>query len=665
MKRLLNTLACSFTLAVSAVLVCPTGMTAATGDVKAKKTTVTRKIVDAKGEKRHFWGSIADESKGQLTNVSTWRANNSKLLLSWRMFPEDTKETAFDVYYQSTSGWTKMNEQPIINSTNFQVPGKYVNNSTDNTYKLCYRGSMEALETYTMSADQVKNKKPYISIFLKETKSDSRINDADEYVVNDGGVGDLDGDGEYEILVVRHAYGFPEGTVPRSPAILEAYKLDGTFLWRTVFGNNIPNNNACVFIAADFNGDGKDEIAIRTSEGTCFGDGARIGDTNGDGKTDYAVAGRYNSLAPEFLSIMDGMSGTELARAPYISIGTSEEWGDNYFKRGNSLRLAGAKLKKGDAWQIVACRGTYAKIVMEAWEYQKGSKEMKKLWRFDTDADNKFYKDYIGQGNHQLAVADVDGDGLDEITYGACAIDHDGKGLYTTKLGHGDMLHVGKFDPTRPGLQTYQCFETGKTRASLRDACTGEQIWALMSEENGDEGRALIADIDPESPGCEAWVYDKVIYDIHGNPTGGAKASMVNFPIWWTGSLNRQMFDNCMINQYNRNGGNNRVFTMSRFDVACANGSKNNVCFMGDILGDWREEIIIARRHASGIEFNKRPFPGSIELMIFSTWHPTEHKFPYLMSDEVYHRAAIHQNVGYNSPNHLGYYLGSDMEIKK
>ncbi|MFR4302072.1 MAG: hypothetical protein ACLT4H_00090 [Bacteroides thetaiotaomicron] len=617
-----------------------------------------------KNAKRHLWGSIASENYGELTDIENLKENYSKLLLSWRMLPDDTDKTAFDIYHKKGAEWRKINTQPIVNSTNFQVPDNHIDYSTDNTYKLCYHGSDETLDTYTMSAEQVKNKKPYISIFLKETASDKRINDAEEYIINDGGVADLDGDGEYEILVVRHARGYKNETLPQSRAILEAYKLDGTFLWRVIFGYNIPHNNACVFIAADFNGDGKDEIAIRTSEGTYFGDGRYIADTNGDGKTNYAKAGLYNRETPEFVSIIDGMTGSELARAPYITLGTSEEWGDNYYKRANSMKLAGAKLKPGNNWQIVACRGIYGKIVMEAWEFNGTGKEMTKLWRFDTDANNKQYKDYSGQGNHQLAVADVDGDGFDEITYGACAIDHDGTGLYTTKLGHGDMLHLGKFDPNRQGLQVYQCFESGLTRSSLRDAHTGEQIWALVGDTPGDEGRSLIADIDPESPGCEAWVYDRIVYDINGKPTGAEKATMVNFPIWWTGSLNRQLFDNRTINQYNRNGGNVCVFDMKPFDVACANGSKNNVAFMGDILGDWREEVIIARRHSSGVEYNKRPLPGSIELMIFSTWYPTEYKYPYLMSDDVYYRAAIHQNVGYNSPNHLGYYLGSDL-IKK
>lgn len=610
-------------------------------------------------EKRLLWGSIADERSGELTDVAALKENYAKLLLSWRMFPSDEKGTAFDLYHQVGSTWEKINSQPIVNTTNYQVPDEHIFHGAGNTYKLCYEGSNTALDTYTISSDQLANMRPYVSIFLKETSSDSRINDVNEYLINDGGVADLDGDGSYEVLVKRHARGYADGTVPNSPAILEAYEMDGTFLWRMVFGSNISNSNGCVFIAADFNGDGKDEVAVRTSEGTYFGDNQYLGDTDGDGQTDYAEAGRYNRNAPEFISIMDGMTGKELARAPYIAIGTSEEWGDNYFKRANSLRLAGAKLKAGNEWQIVTCRGVYDKMVLEAWAYNGAGKEMTKLWRFDTD---EVGDGYVGQGNHQLAVADVDGDGLDEITYGACAIDHDGTGLYTTRLGHGDMLHVGKFDPSRPGLQVYQCFESGKTKSSLRDARTGEQLWALVGEEPGDEGRALIADIDPESPGCEAWVYSRDVYDIYGNKTGAERASMVNFPIWWTGSLNRQLFDNRAIDQYNRDGGNNRVFSLSQYDVACVNGSKNNVTFMGDILGDWREEIIIARRHASGEESNRRrPVPGSVELMIFSTWHPTEYKFPYLMSDDVYYRGAMHQNVGYNSPVHLGYYLGPDL----
>ncbi len=605
---------------------------------------------------RALCGSIADNSQGWLTNMPELAANEGKILLSWRMLPSDTPETAFDIYILQEGKQVKINTTPISTTTNFQVSNKYINRTADNTFILCYAGETEAIDTYTLAAEQYAEKRPYTSILLQETASDSRINDVPEYIINDGTVADVDGDGIYEILVARCAYGYKEGTIPRSPVILEAYRIDGTFLWRVVWGNNIPASNSIAMIAADLDGDGWDEVTIRSSEGTIFGNGVAIGDTNGDGKTDYAKPDTYNSQAPEFISVLEGFSGKELARAPYIPIGTSEEWGDNYYKRANSLRLAAARLLPDNAFQIIACRGIYAKMELEAWEFIPGEKELSHIWKFSTDD----YPDYLGQGNHQLAVADVDRDGRDEITYGASAIDHDGTGLYSTGLGHGDMLHVGKFIQDRDGLQCFQCFETGTTRCALRDAATGEILWVLVGESENDEGRCLIADIDPQNMGYEAWCADRVIYDTNGNITDGSAAPQVNFPIWWTGSLNRQLFDRATIDMYSRTISQTRVFNMGRYNVACANSSKSNVCFMGDILGDWREEIIIARMHPTATE-NNRALPGSTELMIFSTWHPTKYRFPYLMSDPVYFNGAKHQHVGYNTPLHLGYYLGSDM----
>lgn len=625
----------------------------------ASKSGNERASAKSPAESRRFWASIADNNCGVLTNMRELDAHRGKLLLSWRMLPGDTARTAFDIRKRVGSRSIKINAAPIADSTNFQVPEKFVDFAADNTFELCASGSRNALETLTVPAERLAERRPYVSIFMKETASDARIADVPEYLINDGGIADLDGDGNDEILVKRHAYGENSaGTpLPKSRAILEAYRLDGTFLWRVVFGPNIAADSMCFFIAADFDGDGKAEIAVRTSEGTSFGDGKTIGDTDGDGKTDYARPGKYNADAPEFLSVLDGATGAELARAPFVPIRTSEEWGDDYFRRASCVRIAAAKLRRGNAMQLVACRGIYAKTVLEAWEFSRSHKALRRLWTFNSEK----HPEYASQGNHQLAVADVDGDGLDEITYGACAFDHDGSGLYSTRLGHGDMLHLGKFVPARAGLQVWSCFETGTTRAAMRDAATGEILWKLESETPGDEGRCLVADIDPESPGCEAWVFDRVVYTQDGAPAGGVPAPSVNFPIWWTGSLNRQMFDDRKIDCYRRDGGNARVFTLYRYDVACANWSKNNACFIGDFLGDWREEIIIARRHPTGMTTRNRPLPGSSELMIFSTWIPTEYKFPYLMSDAVYYRAAVHQNLGYNSPNHLGVYLGSDL----
>lgn len=205
------------------------------------------------------------------------------------------------------------------------------------------------------------------------------------------------------------------------------------------------------------------------------------------------------------------------------------------------------------------------------------------------------------------------------------------------------MLHLGDFDPDRSGLEVYQCYETGTTRSSLRSALTGENYIAFDSETSGDEGRAMIADIDPDFPGCEMWMYDQVIYSsVDGSNTGG-KAGSCNFAIWFSGSANRQPMNGTTIDQYK----GSRVFTLYRYDVTTINSSKRNPCFYGDIFGDWREEVIL-------------PTHNGLELRIFSTWYPTEYKVPYLMSDYIYKMSAMNQQVGYNQPTHLGYYLGSD-----
>lgn len=605
---------------------------------------------------RMLWGSIT-KSNENLTNMNDLKVHRGKLLLSWRMLPGEDATTSFDIYKVEAGSRVKMNESPITGKSNFQVPADFITANADNSFEVTFAGSETAIGSYTMSAAQLADMRPYHSIFLKDTSDDPRINDVTEYISNDATVGDIDGDGQYEIILARIAHGYADGYMPKSRVIMEAYRLDGTWMWRVVWGNNIPDSNNIAMIVADVDGDGKEEIAIRSSEGTIFGDGQSIGDTNGDGKTDYAVSGAYNSKAPEFISVLDGTTGAELARAPYIPINTSEEWGDNYFKRANSLRLCAAQLVPGGCFQIVAGRGVYAKMELEAWEYVPGSKDLKHLWKFSTDNN----PEYLGQGNHQLSVADVDGDGYDEITYGACAIDHDGTGLYSTRLGHGDMLHVGKFISDRPGLQCFQCFETGVTRCALRDAATGEIIWKLDAATPGDEGRALIADIDADNPGYECWVYDRQLYDTSGNKLDDYKAASTNFPIWWTGSIARQLLDGDRIDAFGRQLTNVRAFTMYRYPITTINDTKKNPMFYGDILGDWREEIIMPHYHATD-KAGKFSCADSKEIMIFSTWYPSDYGFPYLMSDDVYFKGAKHEQLGYNTPLHMGTYFASDMK---
>ncbi|MBQ7512313.1 MAG: hypothetical protein IJU11_06185 [Prevotella sp.] len=607
---------------------------------------------------RMLWGSInSTDNASDKVN----RTYNHIILLSWRMLPGDDADTAFDLYRSVNGGAeTKLNTAPIQGKTNFQ--DTKADRSKTNSYRLTLSGSSETIGTYTMTSTQSKSGLPYCEIPLRST-TDVCALDTIWYEANDASVGDLDGDGMPEIVIKRlltHGKAdrsvVYEGTAAtespkhvRHTVLYEAYKLDGTFLWRVCSGPNIMLGNSSSFAIADFDGDGCCEMAIKTGEGTVFGNGSEIGDTDGDGITDYREDGKhYIGQGPEFFSIVDGKTGRELARNKFIERGQSEDWGDNYYKRASSLRVAVANFD-GVLPSVLICRGIYERSALQAWNYRNG--KLSRLWQFDTNQnkrgrDGKLYSRYAAQGFHSLSVGDVDGDGFDEVVYGSMTVDHDGQGLYSSEYGHGDALHLGKFDPSRDGLQIFSCQEFGKTMAVLRDAQTGDAIWEAASDTDNDTGRALIADIDPSSPGCELWWYQSNACGISGEDLG-YKPTSCNMGIWFGGGLNRQLYNLSSIHQQHDN---NRIFSLYRYDAIHVNGTKGNPSWYGDLLGDWREEVIL---------------PDSTRtknLKVFSTWYPTDYQFPWLMTDHVYEMSALNQNVGYNMPTQLGYYLGSDMK---
>lgn len=601
---------------------------------------------------RALWASVNGHSKASLGDYQT---HNNKILVSWRMLPGEDGTTGFDLYRKPQNGIETRVATNITNSTCFQ--DSKANRNVDNTYRLTYHGSNETLDTHTIKAEQAKLGLPYISIPLKNTK-DVCSTDTIFYTANDCSVGDLDGDGVYEIVVkrlltVKNSKGeqLSDGTGSgtsqkdvRHTVIWDAYKLDGTFMWRIKSGPNVPLGNSSSFAIADFDGDGCCEMGIRTAEGTVFGDGVEIGDTNGDGKTDYRTwtgtwMDHYNSAGSEFISIIDGKTGKELARDNFITRGRSEDWGDNYFKRSNSFRI-GAAACDGQLPSLIVGRGVYARSVIEAWDYRNN--QLTKRWHFDSN--NYPGEAYAGQGFHSFATADVDGDGFDEVVYGSMTVDHDGKPYSTTGLGHGDALHVGKYIKDSENLQIFACFETGKTMVALRDAKTDEILWKRMSDKDGDMGRCMIADIDPDSPGFEMWYAGGHAFSANGRDLG-YKPSSCNMGIWFDGTLTRQLINKNTIHSEKYG----RTFTMYRYSVSFNNGTKSNPGWYGDFLGDWREEVIVPDNSKL------------VDIKIFSTWYPTTHKFPWLMTDPVYKMSAINQNIGYNQPTDLGYYLGSDL----
>lgn len=669
-------------------------------------------------QERGLWGSIASNPSSGSIALGDYTVHLNKMLLTWRMLPGDNENTMFSIWRRmgDSGRWSCMNnplklsnEKYAIKATNYQHdPIENENITGDLHYRLAYFDQKDCetfIGEYTMSQAQAKSRQPYISIPLQPTDDCSDYPDEFKYQANDMSVGDLDGDGQFEIIVKRlltqyNAKGeiianseAAADTDPRARhiAIFDAYKLDGSFLWRVKSGPNIIAGNSINFAVADLDGDGCAEVVTKTGEGTVFGDGYTIPDTDGDGRTDYRSiwpVGHYTGDGPkgyggpEFFSVIDGKTGRELARANFICRGKEGEtpaelaknWEANdwkwdprekkyQWKLANSLRLGVAEFT-GKGKQIFLGRGVYGRTVVEGWQYDptpsgQFAGTLTRLWKLDTDdaggkdtnKDGKANSAYAGQGNHAFNVADLDGDGLDEVMYGSCAWDNDGTGLWTTGLGHGDASHVGVFQKGYEGLQVYHCLENGRTEVALHDGKTGKTLWSIVAASDNDQGRCMVADVDPKSPGCEFWKYGNELYTQNGkeliNSEGQrAKESSANAGIWFDGTLVRQMINEGIINSHVYG----RTFTIYRYNISFNNDTKSNPGWYGDMLGDWREEVIVP-------DVTKLQ-----DIKIFSTWYPTEHRIPWLMTDHTYYMQCIHQQVGYNQPTNVGYYLGADNE---
>ncbi|MGB7722656.1 MAG: rhamnogalacturonan lyase [Bryobacteraceae bacterium] len=602
-----------------------------------------------------------------------------KVFVSWRLLGTEPASIGFNVYRASgAAGPVKLNDAPLTKATNFQDTGVDFSQPVSYTVRAVLNGREQpASKAFTFPANAPA--RPYISIPLKEGLTP-----------NDGAAGDLDGDGEYEIVLKREDGGRdPSRGGASGETHLEAYKLDGTFMWRINLGKNIRSGaNYTPFIVYDLDGDGKAEVVCRTADGTIDGVGKAIGDPKADWREPegafidqapwmtnqppvWTRPPRHMDISglilsgPEYLTVFNGETGAAMATVPYIpprhptKLKPSTEdltniWGSGMGNNDGRFLAAVAYLD-GVHPSVVMCRGYYTRTVLVAWDWRNG--KLTQRWIFDSDApgfgkDGRRNRDYEGQGNHSLTVADVDGDGKDEIVYGAAAIDHDGRGLYTTGLGHGDAEHVSAFDPSRPGLQIFDIHEVPQHpySAELHEAATGKMIWGKPGVETRgvrppDYGRALAADADPRYAGAQFFVGGSA-YDLKGETIpvrGGA-----NFAIWWDGDLLREFLNSNVITKWNwEKSTMDTIFTAE--GCVSNNGSKSTPVLSADILGDWREEVI--ERTAD----NK-------ELRIYTTVIPTEHRFYTLMHDPQYRESIALQNVGYNQPPWTSFFLGYGMK---
>jgi rhamnogalacturonan endolyase len=603
-----------------------------------------------------FVGEVRAAAPRQMENLSRGliavNQGKGKVYVSWRMLGTDPQDIAFNVYRsEGSNAPIRLNPEPISRSTDFVDEGVTLSQPTVYTVRPVIGGKEQPADR-PFALPTNAPVRQYLSIPLRTPAG---------YTPNDASVGDLDGDGEYEIVLLQSSGESQpiRGRTPLPPPLLEAYRLDGTFLWRINLGRNIRSGSHYTqFMVYDLDGDGKAEVACKTADATIDGVGKAIGDANADYRVMDAASRDYGKVrgGPEFLTIFEGRTGRALATTPYIpATGKVTDWGDATGNRADRF-LACVAYLDGARPSLVMCRGYYgsrqgmAKNALVAWDWREG--QLTHRWTFlatrGTGQDQN--PEYVGQGNHNLAVGDVDGDGKDEIVYGACCIDDNGRGLYSTGWGHGDAMHLSKMDPDLPGLQVFQAHEAAPvaTGATFRDAGTGRLIWARPNKR--DTGRAMAADIDPRYKGYECWAGGGVqgLISCKGVTISKDRPVSVNFGVWWDGDLLRELLDGNTVRKWDWEKSRENVIFIA---AGCApnNGTKSTPALCADILGDWREEVIFRTTD------NK-------ELRVYTTIIPSQHRLYTLMHDPQYRLSVAWQNVAYNQPTAPGFYLGKGMD---
>lgn len=474
------------------------------------------------------------------------------------------------------------------------------------------------------------------------------------YSPNDMSVGDIDGDGQYELFVKWDPSNSQDNSKDgiTGNVYIDCIRLDGTRLWRIDLGKNIrAGAHYTQFYVADFDLDGKAEMTCKTADGTVDGTGKVIGDASKDYRNSV---GRILE-GPEYYTLFDGATGAALDTVDYVPERgevSKKTWGDDY---GNRVDRFWGTVAYVDGVHpcVVTGRGYYTRLSATCYTVQ--DKKLVQLWAFDT-GHNSSAAGY-GDGNHNSMPADVDGDGKQEIVTGAACLDDDGTLLWTTGQGHGDAMHLADLDPTRDGLELWICHEESKSGygVSYVDPKNGNIMFHIDADK--DTGRCAADNIYAGNPGAELWGSRpaNVVLDTNGNTIDGLSTPAMNFFSYWDGDLERELLDGgdnkpATITKMNDNG---KISTLLTTDGCLTNNStKANPCLSADIFGDWREELIVRAADNKSVR-------------IYATTYDTDYRITTLMHDAQYRMQVSSQNTAYNQPPHTSFFLGTGYDLPK
>lgn len=557
------------------------------------------------------------------------------VFLSWRLFGTDELTTAFNLYRDGNL----VNTSPITGATNYMdALGK---SSSEYEVRPVIGGKEKSADK-TVKVWQTQR----LVIPLDRPADGSNKSGSYSYSPNDIAVGDLDGDGEYELVLKWDPSNSKDNSQKgyTGNVFVDAYKLNGKKLWRIDLGVNIrAGAHYTQILVGDYDSDGFAEVAMKTAPGTKDGKGKYISKGAAAAETghqsDYRNSNGYVLSGNEYLTIFNGQTGEEMATVAYNpGRGTVKSWGDSYGNRVDRFLATNAYLD-GKKPSMVFQRGYYTRMAVTAYDWD--GTNLTQRWYYNAATSKK---ECYGQGNHNLSAGDVDGDGFDEIIEGSCAIDHDGKFMYRVGLGHGDAMHLGDLDPDNPGLEVWEVHEEKPYGYELHDAKTGKRLWYETS--SSDNGRGVSADVDSTSRGHEMWsAANWNTYSAQGKILSSSRPSY-NFRIYWDGDRLDELLDNTTISKWNSAKGKSE--TLISFEGKSCNSTKATPNISADLIGDWREEVIL--------------HDGASNLYLYTTTIPTDKRMFTLMHDPVYRLGISWQNTAYNQPPHLGFWLGNDQD---